>query len=80
MLANWPAARVVRLVLAAGEELGSRPAPADGLVVCLRGRIALRRNGRTFSLGPEDGLSLTHGDAHAIRAVEPSALLLVLAG
>lgn len=80
VLASWPAARVLRLALSEGEVLGARAAPADSLVVCLCGRVTLRRNGRSFSLAAGDGLPLTRGDAHAIHALEASALLLVLAG
>jgi quercetin dioxygenase-like cupin family protein len=80
VLASWPGARVVRLTLAAGEGLPVHAAPADGLVLCLRGRVHLRRNGRSRDLGPEEGLPLVRGDAHSIHAVEPSVLLLILLG
>lgn len=77
-LPGSPSLRVVRLSLAAGEALPGHPAPGDGFILCLRGRVRLRSNGRVHQLGADERRGLLCGDAYALEAgEEPATVLLV---
>ena len=69
---------VIRLVLPAGREIKTHVAPGPMTLQCLEGRVAFTTMGKTLDLSAGQMLHLAAGEAHALRAVENSSLLLTL--
>jgi quercetin dioxygenase-like cupin family protein len=69
---------VIRLVLPAGREIKAHVAPGPMTLQCLEGRVAFTTMGKTLDLSAGQMLHLAAGEAHALRAVENSSLLLTL--
>jgi quercetin dioxygenase-like cupin family protein len=69
---------VIRLVLPAGREIKTHIAPGPMTLQCLEGRVAFTTMGKTLDLSAGQMLHLAAGEAHALRAVENSSLLLTL--
>jgi quercetin dioxygenase-like cupin family protein len=69
---------VIRLVLPAGREIKTHTAPGPMTLQCLEGRVAFTTMGKTLDLSAGQMLYLAAAEAHALRAVENSSLLLTL--
>lgn len=71
--------RVVTLALAAGEELTEHAASSQATITVLSGRLDLTLAGRTVAdAGAGAWVMMPPGLRHAVRAHEPSVLLLTL--
>jgi quercetin dioxygenase-like cupin family protein len=78
-LHNGPRARVVSLALAAGEELTDHAASSEATLQVVRGRADLDLAGRALpGAGPGTWVLMPAGMRHAVRALEPTVLLLTL--
>lgn len=62
----------------AGEGLTEHTASRPALVQVLSGRLRLTVDGQGFDAGPGFWLHMTTGAPHALEAVEPTIMLLVL--
>jgi quercetin dioxygenase-like cupin family protein len=72
-------ARMVSMALAAGEELSEHAASSTATIVILRGRADLELGERTVAAaGPGTWVLMPPGLRHAVRAREPTVLLLTL--
>jgi quercetin dioxygenase-like cupin family protein len=69
---------VIRLLLPAGREIKTHSAPGPMTLQCLEGRVAFTTMGKTLDLSAGQMLHLAAGEAHALRAVKDSSLLLTL--
>jgi len=70
--------QVIRLVLPAGHEIPSHSAPDEMTVQCLEGKVAFTAMGQTLDLTAGSLLFLQAGEPHALRATQPSSLLVTL--
>ncbi|MCX7523005.1 cupin domain-containing protein [Microbacterium sp. STN6] len=73
-------ARVVLLAFAAGQELREHSAPVPILVQTLAGRVAFEVDGAETELAAGGIVNVAAGVRHAVRALEPSHVLLTLLG
>ncbi|HEX6985110.1 MAG TPA: cupin domain-containing protein [Planctomycetaceae bacterium] len=78
MLAKTEDVEILRLVLPAGKELPMHVAPGVLVVQCLEGRVAFTAFGKTADLEPGRLVYLPPKEPHAVRAVEPSSLLVTI--
>ena len=69
---------VIRLVVPAGREIKTHTAPGPMTLQCVEGRVAFTTMGRTLDLSAGQMVHLASGEAHALRGVEDSSLLLTL--
>jgi quercetin dioxygenase-like cupin family protein len=69
---------VIRMVLPAGKEIPPHRARGEITVQCLEGRIAFDAHGRTQELAAGQLLYLDGGEQHALKALEPSTVLLTI--
>lgn len=73
--------KVVRLILAAGQEVPPHKAPGEMTVLCLEGKLAFTVAGITREIPAGHLLFLEAGAIHAVKALEDaSALLTIVAG
>jgi quercetin dioxygenase-like cupin family protein len=70
--------RMVLVALNAGVEVGTHQADSPLTVQVLEGRIAFRAAGETHELSAGEVLFFGPGEAHDIRALDESSLLLTL--
>jgi len=70
---------VIRLVVLAGKEIPEHKARGAITVQCLEGAVEFRALGQTRQLTAGHLLYLEAGEAHALKGVEDSSLLLTLA-
>jgi quercetin dioxygenase-like cupin family protein len=70
--------RLVLVALNAGVEVGTHQAESPMTIQLLQGRIGFRIGGRDHELRAGQVLFFEPGEAHDIRALEESALLLTL--
>lgn len=79
-LHNDARVRVVSLAMAAGEELTDHAASSDATLLVVRGRanLDLGEDGRVIDAGPGTWVMMPAGLRHAVRAHEPTVLLLTL--
>jgi quercetin dioxygenase-like cupin family protein len=70
--------RLTLVALAAGIEVGTHHADSPMTIQLLEGRLGFRVDGRDHELRTGQVLFFGPGDAHDIRAIEESALLLTL--
>ncbi len=62
----------------AGQALSEHTAPYDALVQVLSGRVEIRLGGVPHPLGPGDALVMPAGVPHALKALEPFKMFLVM--
>ncbi len=78
-LHNDPRVRVVSLALAAGEELSDHASGSLATIAVMSGRADIDLGDRTESgAGPGTWILMPPGLRHAVRAHEPTVLLLTL--
>ena len=70
--------RLVLVALDAGVEVGTHHADSPMTIQLIAGRLGFRVGGRDYELREGQVLFFGPGDAHDIRALEESALLLTL--
>jgi quercetin dioxygenase-like cupin family protein len=70
--------RLVLVVLNSGVEVGTHQADSPMTLQLIQGRLGFRINGQSHELQEGQVLFFGPGDAHDIRALEESALLLTL--
>jgi quercetin dioxygenase-like cupin family protein len=70
--------RLVLVALNAGIEIGTHQADSPMTLQLVQGRLGFRVDGKSHELQPGQVLFFGPGDAHDIRALEESALLLTL--
>jgi quercetin dioxygenase-like cupin family protein len=70
--------RLVLVALNAGVEVGTHQADSPMTIQPIEGRIGFRVNGEEFELRAGEVLFFEPGEAHDIRALEETALLLTL--
>lgn len=70
--------RLVLVVLNAGIEVGTHQADSPMTLQLIKGRLGFRVDGQSHQLHEGQVLFFGPGDAHDIRALEESALLLTL--
>ena len=78
MLAKTADVEILRLVLPAGKEVPMHVAPGVLVVHCLEGRVAFTAFGKTQDLEPGRLVYLPPKEPHAVKAVEPSSLLVTI--
>ena len=69
---------LIRLVLPAGKEIPTHKAPGELTVQCLEGRVAFTAQGKTQDLTSGQLLFLGAVEAHAVKGVEDSSLLVTI--
>jgi quercetin dioxygenase-like cupin family protein len=77
-LVRDPDANVVLVALEAGGQLHEHVAPGALSLVVLEGRIAFTAQGQRLEAKGHDLLTLPAGVPHAVEAIEPSSILLVI--
>lgn len=70
--------RLTLVALGAGVEAGTHHADSPLTIQLLEGRLTFRADGREHELRAGQALFFGPGDAHDIRALEESALLLTI--
>ena len=78
MLAKADDVEILRLVLPAGKELPMHVAPGVLVVQCVEGKVEFDAFGETRELEPGRLVYLPPKEPHAVRAVEPSSLLVTI--
>jgi quercetin dioxygenase-like cupin family protein len=68
----------VRLVLRAGETLPAHAVSGQFTLLCLEGGIVLDLADKSLSLCAHQWVYFDSGVTHAVRAIEPSSLLLTI--
>lgn len=70
--------RVVLFAFDAGEQLTEHTAAPPVVVQLVRGRLRFEVGGASYDLQPGDVVYLAPGEPHALEAIEPSLLSLVM--
>lgn len=78
VLARSAGGNVTLFTLDAGEGLSEHSSPYDALAIVLEGRLALAIGGTPIEAGPHDVVRLPATIPHALQAVEPARMLLVM--
>jgi quercetin dioxygenase-like cupin family protein len=78
VLARSAGGNVTLFAFDAGEELSEHTAPFDALAVTLSGSLVLTIGGRDVRTAPQSIVLMPANVAHAVRAVEPSRMLLLM--
>ena len=78
VLARTAAGNITLFAFDAGEELSEHTAPFDALVITLSGALLLTIGGRDLHTVPQSVVLMPANVPHAVRAVEPSRLLLIM--
>lgn len=73
-------AKVVHFAFAAGEELSEHTASRPATIQVISGRFELFLAGDRVDAGPGVWVYMERGLPHALRALEPSTMLLTLIG
>jgi quercetin dioxygenase-like cupin family protein len=79
-LHSSPDAKVVHFAFAAGEELSEHAASRPATIQVISGSFELSLAGELVDAGPGVWVYMERGLAHALRALEPSTMLLTLIG
>jgi quercetin dioxygenase-like cupin family protein len=79
VLFSTSACRAVVIDLQAGEEMGDHQVRERAVVQVVSGRVALGADGRDAECEPGTLATFAPGERHAVRALEDSRLLLLLA-
>jgi quercetin dioxygenase-like cupin family protein len=69
---------VIRLVLPAGKDIKPHEVPGEVTVQCLEGKVAFRAGEVDCELIAGKLIYLAGSDAHSLRAVEDSSLLITI--
>ena len=77
-LVNTNQLEIIRLVLPAGKEIPQHRAPREITVQCIEGKIEFTAHGETKILEAGQMLYLAAEEAHSLKAVEDSTVLLTL--
>lgn len=77
-LIDRPSGNVSLFSFDAGQALSEHTAPYDALVQVLSGRVEIRLEGTPHTLAPGDALTMPAGVPHALEALEPFKMLLVM--
>jgi quercetin dioxygenase-like cupin family protein len=77
VLARTPAGNITLFAFDAGEELAEHSTPFDALVLTLSGGLALTIGGAAVQTAPETVVLMPANVPHAVRALEPSRMLLI---
>ena len=77
-LVNRPTGTVTLFAFDRGQGLSEHTAPFDALVYALLGSAEITISGKSQVIGKEEALILTAGEPHALRAMEPFKMLLVM--
>ena len=78
VLARTAAGNITLFAFDAGEELSEHAAPFDALALTLSGSLTLTIGGRTVETGPQTIVRMPANIPHAVRATEPSRMLLIM--
>jgi quercetin dioxygenase-like cupin family protein len=78
VLARTAAGKITLFAFDAGEELSEHTAPFDALVLTLSGALVLTIGGREVRTAPQSIVLIPAKIAHAVRASEPSRMLLIM--
>jgi quercetin dioxygenase-like cupin family protein len=78
VLARTAAGNITLFAFDAGEELSEHTAPFDALVLTLSGCLFLTIGGREVQTMPESVVLMPANVPHAVRATEPSRMLLIM--
>ncbi|MCU0270098.1 MAG: cupin domain-containing protein [Acidimicrobiales bacterium] len=70
--------KVVLFAFDAGQELSEHRAGTAATVTVTRGRLAFTVDGETHEMGPGAFLHMAAGAPHALRALEPTIMVLTL--
>lgn len=79
VLFSAPECRAVVLELEAGEEMGEHHVRERAVLHVHHGRVSVAASGEEAECGPGTVVTFDPGERHAVRALEQSMLLLVLA-
>jgi quercetin dioxygenase-like cupin family protein len=69
---------VIRLIVPAGKEIGEHRAKGEITVHCLEGRVDFGAFGKTQQLRAGELLYLPSGEAHTVKGIENSSILLTI--
>ena len=78
VLAHTAAGNITLFAFDAGEELSEHTAPFDALVLTLSGNLVLTIGGREVQTTPQSVVLMPANVPHAVRATEPSRMLLIM--
>jgi quercetin dioxygenase-like cupin family protein len=78
VLARTAAGNITLFGFDVGEELSEHTAPFDALVLTLSGSLALTIGGRDVQTMPQSVVLMPANVPHAVRAAEPSRMLLIM--
>jgi quercetin dioxygenase-like cupin family protein len=78
VLARTASGNITLFAFDAGEELSEHTAPFDALVLTLDGALTLTIGGREVRAPPQTIVLMPANVPHAIRAAEPSRMLLIM--
>lgn len=78
VLARTAAGNITLFAFDAGEELSEHTAPFAALVVTLSGALVLTIGGRDVPTIPQSVVLMPANVRHAVRATEPSRMLLIM--
>ncbi|NPD31644.1 cupin domain-containing protein [Eggerthellaceae bacterium zg-1084] len=77
-LSQTPGCKATVFAIDAGEGMSTHAAPGDALVTCLEGSVQITLEGVEHVLGPGTSLVMTAGAPHAVKALEPVKMLLIV--
>ena len=78
VLAKTGGGNVTLFAFDAGEELTEHTSPFDAFVIVLQGAFTLTIGGQPVKATPATIVRMPAGVAHAVHAVEPSRMLLIM--
>lgn len=78
VLAKTRTGNITLFAFDAGEELSEHTTPFDAFVLTISGSLALTIGGRTVETGPQTLVLMPANVPHAVRANEPSRMLLIM--
>ncbi len=78
VLARTAAGNITLFAFDADEELSEHTAPFDAVVLTLSGALVLTIGGRELRTTPQSIVLMPANIPHAVRATEPSRLLLIM--
>src|SRR4026208_2167459 len=78
VLARTAAGNITLFAFDAGEELSEHTAPFDALILTLSGALTPTLGGRAVGTAPQTMVRMPANVPHAVRATEPSRMLLIM--
>jgi quercetin dioxygenase-like cupin family protein len=69
-------AKVVRLIVHAGQEIAAQESKGETIVQCLEGRLAITALGKTQTLEAGQLLHFPAGQAYSFEGIEDASVLL----